>query len=50
METYICKYCGRLCKNPNSLRNHERLCKSNPNRQIIKNNLIEYNKKDQMVK
>ena len=45
MKTYICKYCGRLCKNPNSLRNHERLCKSNPNRQIIKNNLIEYNKK-----
>ena len=45
METYICKYCGKLCKNLNSLRNHERLCKSNPNRQIIKSNLIEYNKK-----
>lgn len=30
---YNCKYCGRECKNPNSLRNHERLCKSNPNRQ-----------------
>lgn len=45
METYICKYCGRLCKNLNSLRNHERLCKHNPNRQVIKSNLIEYNKK-----
>ena len=32
METYICKFCGKVCKNPNSLRNHERLCKLNPNR------------------
>lgn len=29
-----CKYCGKDCKNENSLRNHERLCKSNPERQI----------------
>lgn len=29
-----CTYCGKECKNDNSLRNHERLCKSNPNRQI----------------
>ena len=28
-----CQYCKRECKNPNSLRNHERLCKQNPNRQ-----------------
>lgn len=28
-----CKFCGKECKNENSLRNHERLCKSNPNRQ-----------------
>ena len=27
-----CKFCGRVCKNKNSLRNHERLCKQNPNR------------------
>lgn len=41
----ICKYCGKICKNNNSLRNHERLCKSNPNRQIILyNNLENYNK------
>lgn len=30
---YKCQYCGKICKNANSLRNHERLCKSNPNRQ-----------------
>jgi len=29
----ICQYCARECKNDNSLRNHERLCKENPNRQ-----------------
>lgn len=29
----LCKYCNKECKNDNSLRNHERLCKSNPNRQ-----------------
>lgn len=28
-----CKYCSKLCKNENSLRNHERLCGSNPDRQ-----------------
>lgn len=31
---YNCKYCGKECKNANSLRNHERLCKQNPNRQL----------------
>lgn len=41
---FICKYCGKLCKNNNSLINHERLCKLNPNRQIISyNNLDKYN-------
>lgn len=30
---YKCHYCGKICKNANSLRNHERLCKSNPNHQ-----------------
>ncbi|NBT09188.1 MAG: hypothetical protein EBS98_10405 [Chitinophagia bacterium] len=30
----ICKHCGKECKNENSLRNHERLCKENPNRQF----------------
>lgn len=30
---FICRFCNKECKNDNSLRNHERLCKSNPNRQ-----------------
>ena len=34
MSEFICKFCGKICKNANSLRNHERLCHSNPNRQI----------------
>jgi very-short-patch-repair endonuclease len=28
-----CQFCGKECKNKNSLCNHERLCKQNPNRQ-----------------
>lgn len=31
---YKCKYCNKECKNENSLRNHERLCKQNPDRQL----------------
>lgn len=27
-----CRFCGKLCKNGNSLLNHERLCIQNPNR------------------
>lgn len=30
----LCKFCSKECKNDNSLRNHERLCKSNPAKQI----------------
>ena len=29
---YICKYCNKSCKNINSLKQHERLCKLNPDR------------------
>lgn len=36
MNECICKFCGKTCKNANSLRNHERLCKLNPNRQFTK--------------
>lgn len=43
-EIYVCRFCGRECKNSNSLRNHERLCKDNPNRQespfVKHNNMI----------
>lgn len=45
MEEYKCKYCGRICKNANSLRNHERLCKENPNHQI--SSFVKYNKSRQ---
>ena len=31
----VCKFCGKVCKNRNSLCNHERLCRANPNKQII---------------
>jgi very-short-patch-repair endonuclease len=30
---YNCSHCQKECKNHNSFRNHERLCKFNPNRQ-----------------
>ena len=39
----ICRYCGKICKNDNSLRNHERLCKENPDRQILVSNFIKWN-------
>jgi len=29
-----CKHCDKECKNLNSLRNHERLCKFNPEKQV----------------
>ncbi len=32
IEKLKCKYCGSVRKNNNSFRNHERLCKDNPNR------------------
>lgn len=31
-----CKFCEKVCKNDNSLRNHERLCKKNPERKVPK--------------
>lgn len=47
MENYVCKYCGKICKNNNSLRNHERLCKDNPNRQ--ESYLMKKNKSEDYV-
>lgn len=46
MEQFICRYCGKVCKNKNSLAQHEVRCKENPNRIKIKikSNFIEYNK------
>lgn len=40
-----CKYCGKECKNENSLKQHEIRCKSNSNRIIVKSNFIAYNEK-----
>jgi hypothetical protein len=31
----ICKFCSKECKNDNSHRNHERLCRSNPDRNYV---------------
>lgn len=30
-----CQFCGKECKNGNSLVNHERYCKNNPNRKLM---------------
>ena len=38
----ICKFCGKECKNSNSLKNHEIRCKKNPNK--IKSGFEDYNK------
>ena len=38
----LCKFCDRLCKNDNSLRNHQRLCKLNEDRQYTKFSDIEF--------
>ena len=32
MEILYCKYCGKECKNKNSLAQHELRCSYNPNR------------------
>lgn len=31
----LCKFCSKICKNDNSLRNHSRLCKLNPDKDIL---------------
>lgn len=47
MKEFICRYCGKECINTNSLKNHERLCKENPNRQFLhgRDNLYSYRQK-----
>lgn len=37
-----CKYCSKECKSANSLRNHERMCSLNPDKQTSA--FVEYNK------
>ena len=41
-----CLFCGKECKNRNSLCNHERMCKANPDRQMS-SGFAEYNKNHQ---
>lgn len=41
-ENFKCRYCGKECKNNNSLAQHEIRCKNNPNRIISP--FVEYNK------
>jgi len=38
----VCQYCGKECKNLNSLKQHEIRCKNNPNK--IKSGFEDYNK------
>lgn len=40
-EGLNCQFCGKECKNRNSLCNHERLCKQNPNHQV--SSFVTYN-------
>lgn len=39
---YICKYCGKICKNKNSLVQHELRCSKNSNRLEIKGNHLSH--------
>ena len=45
MKEFVCKYCGKICKNQNSLTQHEIRCKENPNKIIVISNFIKYNEK-----
>lgn len=40
---YICRFCGKICKNNNSLKQHEIRCKMNPNKIDVVSNFIGYN-------
>ena len=44
---YICKFCGKECKNKNSLAQHERRCKENPNR--VESPFVKFNKEGNIV-
>ena len=41
-DDLFCKYCGKQCKNLNSLKQHEVRCKNNPSFIFVKDNLYEY--------
>lgn len=39
MNVLVCTFCSKTCKNPNSLRNHERLCPKNLSRVYVSQTL-----------
>lgn len=43
MSEFVCKYCDKVCKNLNSLAQHEIRCKNNPNKIAVISNFIKYN-------
>ena len=43
IDVHICQYCGKICKNTNSLKQHEIRCKMNPNKINVISNFIKYN-------
>jgi len=43
---FSCVFCLKECKNDNSLRNHQRLCKLNPNKQTTIFHSIEFKQKN----
>jgi hypothetical protein len=46
-----CQYCNKLCKNANSLRQHEIRCKNNPDKIFIKGNTVKgKNGRNQFIK
>lgn len=44
-DDLFCQYCGKQCKNVNSLRQHEVRCKENPNGRKTRNGFKEYNER-----
>lgn len=56
VKTYICKYCLKVCKNKNSLVQHEIRCKENPNKinlEYLSNrdcSKIKFNPSNQFIK
>lgn len=43
-DSLVCLFCDRLCDNQNSLRNHERLCSKNPDKQVTPFHDVEFQK------
>lgn len=46
-DDLFCQYCGKQCKNLNSLKQHEVRCKNNPNAISVRDNFYEYRLRNQ---